>query len=187
MRALVLALVLALGALLGGCASDDAPVVDAALLAFLSKARAAHHEADILESGGDLSKAITPLDGLVHGPRPVAAGAGGAALPPEAAEVLADTCARLADLRSKIGNFDAAQRDVERGLTLAIAPTHFRGHLFEVQGVVLERQAKSMESSGDAAGAASVKAKAVDAFETAIKIQDQVIREALSGRGRDGG
>jgi tetratricopeptide (TPR) repeat protein len=187
MRALVLALALALAApvaFVGGCAKghgNDAPVVDTALLAFLSKARAAHHEADIIESSGDVAKAIAPLEALVRGPRPAT---GGSALPPEAAEVLADTHARLADLRSKIGDFAAAQRDVEQGLVLAVTPTHFRGHLFEVQGVVLERQAKALESSGDAAGAQRVKAKAVDAFETAIKIQDQVIQEALSGRGR---
>lgn len=191
------ALLVALATALVACSSRDAgprrddctcagePVVDAALLAFLSKARAVHHEADLAELANDVPKAIAALERLLAGSRP----ARGAALPPEAAEVLADTHARLADLRSRVGAFAAAQRDVDDGLALAQKPTHFRGHLFEVRGVVHERQAKALEASGDAAGAARAKASAVDAFEAAIKIQDQVIDEALSGRARgsDGG
>ena len=65
------------------------------------------------------------------------------------------------------------------GIALAPSPTHFRGHLFEVKGVVLERRAKALESQGETAAADRAKAAALDAFEAAIKIQDQVIREAL--------
>lgn len=182
------ALVAALALFVTACAQEaPAPVVDAALLAFLSKARAAHHIADIAEGANEPAKAIGSLEGLIRGPRP-----GGAALPPEAAEVLADTHARVADLRSKMGAFPAALADVDQGLGLAQSPTHFRGHLFEIQGVVLERQAKALEAAGDAPGAEQAKTRAVDAFETAIKIQDRVIDEALSGKdhgraGRDGG
>lgn len=170
----------------GECTCAGEPVVDAALLAFLSKARAAHHQADLAETAGDLPRAQKALDALLAGPRPSARGA----LPPEAAEVLADTCARAADLRSKADAFDDARRDVEQGLTLASKPTHFRGHLFEILGVVYEREARALEAKGEKGRAAEAKAKALDAFETAIKIQDQVIDEALSGGSRhkrDGG
>jgi tetratricopeptide (TPR) repeat protein len=196
LRALVLAL--ALAAALAGCTRtdrhDDArgdctcagePVVDAALLGFLSKARAAHHEADLAESANDRPRAINALEALVKGPRPRPVGSNVA---PEVAEVLADTFARLADLRSQAGDFDAALRDVTSGLELATKPTHFRGHLFEIQGVVHERRAKAFEAAHETERAAQAKALALGAFETAIKIQDQVIDEALSGKGaRDGG
>lgn len=168
------------------CTCAGEPVVDAALLAFLSKARAAHHQADLAETAGDLPRALGALEALIAGPRPTARGA----LPPEAAEVLADTHARVADLRSKSGAFAAARRDVEQGLTLAARPTHFRGHLFEILGVVHEREAQALEAKGDLPRAAEAKSRALDAFETAIKIQDQVIDDALSGGTidkRDGG
>lgn len=171
----------------GDCACAGEAVVDPALLAFLSKARAAHHKADLAEDRGDRAAAAAALAALADGPRPQ--GQRGA-LPPEAAEVLADTLARLADLRSQAGDAQAATRDVEEGLALATAPTHFRGHLFEVLGIVRERQAKAMEAAGDKPSAERMKAQAVQAFETAIKIQDQVIDEALKGRDggiRDGG
>lgn len=189
---LVIVLLAALG--LSGCGRSDAgsdacacaaaPVVDAALLAFLSKARAAHHQADLAQDDGNLELAITALDGVVRGPRPTtASGERG----PEVAEVLADTRARLADLRSDLGDFPLALRDVDDGLALATRPTHFRGHLFETRGVVLERQARALDARGEVQGAARAKSDALDAFDAAIKIQDQVITEALSGdAGRPG-
>lgn len=166
----------------GDCTCAGEPVVDAALLAFLSKARAAHHQADLAEEKADRARAVAGLDALVRGARPPSPRG---ALPPEAAEVLADTFARLADLRSQGGDFAAAMRDVDEGLALAGQPTHFRGHLFEIQGVVLERRAKALDAAGDKPGAEEAKGRALAAFEMAIKIQEQVIDRALSGR--DGG
>jgi tetratricopeptide (TPR) repeat protein len=160
------------------CVPMGEAVVDRALVAFLSKARAAHHEADLALDDGDTDLAIAALDGLARGPRP-----GHGESPPEVAEVLADTHARLADLESDLGDFTKALGEVESGLSLAPAPTHFRGHLFEVKGVVLERQSKALDALGETAGAERAKASAVEAFEAAIKIQDQVIREALPGAG----
>jgi tetratricopeptide (TPR) repeat protein len=165
----------------GDCACAGEPVVDAALLAFLSKARAAHHQADLAQDDGNLDLAIAALEPVATGPRPVAANG---ELPPEAAEVIADVRARLADLRSDLGDFAAAERDVDQGLALAPKPTHFRGHLFEMRGLVHEREAKALDAQGDAPGAAKAKAKALDAFEMAIKIQDQVITEALGDAGK---
>jgi hypothetical protein len=166
------------------CACAAEPVVDAALLAFLSKARAAHHQADLAQEDGNLDLAITALEPVVRGPRPKTATG---ELGPEVAEVLADTRARLADLRSDLGDFALALRDAADGLSLATRPTHFRGHLFEIQGVVFERQARALDAQGDTGGAARAKSAALDAFDAAIKIQDQVITDALSGdAGRPG-
>jgi tetratricopeptide (TPR) repeat protein len=146
-------------------------------MAFLSKARAAHHEADLAEQQGDAKRAVTVLQQLVGGPRPPGPAA------PEVIEVISDTFARLADLESAAGDFDAAGRDVDGGLKLATASTHFRGHLFEMRGVIEERRAKALAAKGDAAGAESAKQAAIKAFQQAIEIQDEVISKALGDAG----
>lgn len=159
------------------CDSLGARVVDPVLLAFLSKARAAHHQADVAQAAAQPEKAIEALERFVSGPRP------GGAPAPEVAEVLADARARLADLRSARGDFDLAARDVDEGLALAEDVTHFRGHLLEARGVVEERRAKALEDRGDVAGARAARERAVLAFQQAIDVQDQVIARSL----RDGG
>lgn len=163
------------GAGAGTCSCEPSvPVVDPTLLAFLSKARAAHHEADLAEEKGDREQAVRALLKIVEGPRP-----GGEPPSPEVAEVIADTRARLADLRSALGDFERARADVDEGLRLAPGVTHFRGHLVEVRGLVEERRAKALKEKGDEGGAAKARDEALKAFEEAIEIQDQVIAEAL--------
>jgi predicted negative regulator of RcsB-dependent stress response len=97
--------------------------------------------------------------------------------------VLADTFARLAELRSALGEFDAALGDVRRGLELAVEPTHFRGRLMEVRGLVEERHAKALEDRGDAKAALAAKERALAAYEQAVEIQDQVIARTLGDAG----
>ncbi|HWA76362.1 MAG TPA: hypothetical protein VG937_28680 [Polyangiaceae bacterium] len=179
-------LVLALMLALGGCSRGPSPApcgdadagapVDATLLAFLSRARAAHHLADQAEAAHDLPRAVSALEAVTAGPLPP--GKGEAA--PEVREVLADTLARLADLTSQQGDAEAAGRHLERGLRLVPTPTYFRGHLFEVRGLVEERNAARLERAGDAAQAAQAKARALEALEAAMKIQAEVI-----GKGAD--
>jgi tetratricopeptide (TPR) repeat protein len=172
----------ALGLLLVGCevakpgenelactCEAGARPVDLALLSFLSKARAAHHQADLAEAQGDRGRAVTALEAVVQGPAPLRR--------QESNEVLADTWARLAGLRAAQGQFDAAMQDIERGLELAREVSYFRGHLFEVQAVVEEQRAASLAASPEAA--AQARARAIRAAEQAIEIQDQVLREAL--------
>lgn len=179
-------LLLALAAVTG-CARDEptptaCPEVDAgtpvdpALLAFLGKARAAHHTADILEEQNDLDGAIGALSALL---RP-------GALPdrPEAHEVVADTHARLADLKSQLERFDEAQRDVEAGLKLAKEASYFRGHLFEMRGLVEERRAKQLKKGGQESEAKKAEALALEAFEQSMQIQQKVIEQALPDAGK---
>src|SRR5437867_3578808 len=45
-----------------------APLVDPTLLAFLSKARSIHHEADLAEHAGDGAGAVALLEQLTNGP-----------------------------------------------------------------------------------------------------------------------
>ncbi|MDI1445884.1 hypothetical protein [Polyangium sp. 6x1] len=157
------------------CEPGAAPVVDSVLLAFLSKARAAHHKADLAEASGDVAGAIAALESLTGGARP-----GGETPLPEVSEVLSDTYARLADLRSTRGEYDTGLRDVDAGLGLAKETTYFRGHLFEVRGLVEERRAKSLPEGADRERARKA---AMDAFDEAVRIQDQVISSALGDAG----
>jgi tetratricopeptide (TPR) repeat protein len=155
--------------------ADAGQPVDPALLAFLSKARAAHHRADAFEQSGNLDLSIAELQRVTtgavpRGDRPYV----------EADEVLADTRARLADLKSRLGRFDDALGDVAAGLKLARARTYFRGHLFEVRGLVEERRCNTLAKQGHEVEAQAAKERALKSFEQAIDIQDEVIRKSLS-------
>lgn len=146
-------------------------IVDTDLIAFLSKARAAHHAADLAESKQDLERAIQHVEAIPYGPVPTRT--------PEVIEVLADAHARLADLRSRVGAFEEALRDVDRGLLLARSTTHFRGHLFEMRGIVHQRRMGALQAAGDTPGAERERDAALEAFNEAIEIQDEVIMKAL--------
>lgn len=154
------------------CGCDDEPVVDTVLMAFLSMARSAHHEADLSVEAGDRGSATAALERVVnapwHGKKPA-----------EVIEVTADTLARLADLKSEDGKFDEAARDVATGMTLATEPTHFRGRLFEVRGLVEERRSKALKEKGDNDGADRARKAAMEAFGQAMDIQEDVITRAL--------
>jgi tetratricopeptide (TPR) repeat protein len=163
------------------CACAGEVVVDPALLAFLSKARSAHHQADLAEEEKDTKRALAALAQITSGPLP-----GGVPPPAEVAEVIADARARLADLESAAGDLDAALREIDAGLAYAVTPTHFRGHLFEVKGIVLERRIAALKEKGDGKVAERVKGEAISAFNEAIEIQNKVIEGALPGAG-DGG
>jgi hypothetical protein len=153
---------------------DAGRIVDPALLAFLSRARAAHHMADRHEENKSIDAALRVLDELISGPRP-----GGKTPLPEVREVLADTHARLADLRSQRGQFAEAARDVAQGLELAAEPSYFRGHLFETRGLLEERRAKSLTDQGKSSESAEATRSALAAFEESMRIQAQVIDRTL--------
>lgn len=156
-------------------ALDAGSPVDPILLAFLSRARSAHHLADAREADGDLTASAAPLERLVAGPLPRD---GRTELAPEVREVLADTFARLADLHSRQDAFDRALEDVRQGLAHAHEPTYFRGHLLETEGLVEERHAKALEKNGDQAGAVAIRKRAIELLERAMDVQSGVIERA---------
>ncbi len=152
--------------------APSAPVIDPALLAFLSKAKALHHQADLAEDDKNTAAAIEALERVVDSPLPP-----GEPLAVEVREVMADTLARSAELRSR-DDYQAALKDINRGLQLASERSHYRGRLMEVLGVVEEREFKRLEAAGDPAAAAA-KERALKALEEAVAIQDDVIKRAL--------
>jgi|HubBroStandDraft_6_1064221.scaffolds.fasta_scaffold1062412_2 hypothetical protein len=183
---LLLALGLALGGLgvsacqrdgsSSGCPSAEpaGTPIDAPLMAFLSAARALHHEADLRETSGDVTGAISSLERLVSLPAPGAV---------EVDEVLADAHARLAELRLGKGDLDGASHDVQEGLRRVQGPTYFRGHLLEIQGLVEEARAASLADAGRADEAARARTTAMGVLEEAVRVQQQVIEHALTDGG----
>jgi hypothetical protein len=186
MSAILRTLALALLVALPSCAQkerdcncedvDAGKPVDVALVSFLSRARAAHHTADAHESAGDRRAAVSVLETLLRGPLPQGARAA------EVREVLADTHARVGQLKSELEDFAGAEANVAQGLALVSEPSYFRGHLFEVRGLVAERHGKALEKIGDQAGAAREKSRALEAFEEAMRIQALVIERTTQGR-----
>src|SRR5690606_27947547 len=133
-----------------------------------------------------IEAALSALDELSDGALP------GGQLSPEVREVLADTLARTAELRSGIGQFDEAKADVQRGLLLASERTHYRGRLMEVLGAVearlhdkLVEDALAQTEAGASDDAVSAltkqadaaKQRAIEASLEAIDIQEEVINE----------
>lgn len=159
--------------------SDEGTPVDTEIMAFLSEARALHHEANMKEESGDLAGAAAAMERLVAARRPHPERKG-----PEVEEVLADAYARLAELRLKKGELDPAASAVKNGLEHVTEATYFRGHLVEVQGLVEEARAAQLADAGNAAEAARAREHAIQLLEEVVKIQEQVIQRSL---GKDGG
>ncbi len=154
-----------------GCpTAEPGTPIDARVMAFLSAARALHHEADMHERSGDTRAALAPLERLVALPAPTAV---------EVDEVLADTHARLAELRLGLGDLEGAGRDIQAGLLRVQGPTYFRGHLLEVEGLIEEARAAGLADAGHGDQAAAVRARAMALLEEAVRVQQQVIEHAL--------
>lgn len=180
--ALAVAIVIAIAV---GCARDTAeaggaPPIDTEVMAFLSEARALHHQANLKEEAGDLAGAVSAMERLVAARRPHPE-----TKTPEVEEVLADAYARLAELELKRSGLPAAARAIDRGLSHAPDATYFRGHLVEVQGLMMEATASELADAGKKEEAARARDKAIQLLEEVVKIQDQVIQKSLAGR--DGG
>lgn len=155
---------------------DAGKPVEVALVSFLSRARSAHHAADAHESAGDRRAAVNVLETLLRGPLPADSRAA------EVREVLADTHARVGQLKGELDDFAGAEASVAQGLALVSEPSYFRGHLFEVRGLVAERHAKTLDAAGDEPAAAREKSRALEAFEEAMRIQARVIEQTTEGR-----
>lgn len=186
-RVLVIAAALGLGgagAVAAGCsrkdADDGAAVVDTELLAYLSAARALHHQADLKRQNGDVPGAVLAMQKLLSAPRPH----DGRPVP-EIEEVLADAHARLAELELERGNVLAAGDAAKGGLAHAPDVSYFRGHLVEMQGLVEEARAAELADAGKPEEAAKARGQAIQLLEEVVRIQEQVIQRSVGGR--DGG
>ena len=167
------------GASAGAGANDAGTPLDIEVMAFLSEARALHHQANVQEDAGDLHGASETIDRLVRAQRPHP----GEKIP-EIEEVLADAFARLAELRVRSRDFDGGLGAIEEGLTHAPSPTYFRGHLLEVQGVVEEARAANLADAGKKDDSAKARARAIELLQEAVRVQEQVIGRALGDGGK---
>lgn len=153
---------------------DSSTVVDMELMAFLSEARALHHQANLKEEANDLRGAATAMRRLVTARRPHEG-----KTPPEVEEVLADAYARLAELELRQGAVAPATEAIKAGLTHAPEPSYFRGHLVEVEGLVEEARSLALADAGKPEEAAHARERAIQLLEEVVRIQDQVIRRSL--------
>jgi len=147
--------------------------IDNELMAYLSMARARHHQAN-LEEDDNLPTAIASLEKLTMAPRPHPQ-----EKIPEIEEVLADTFARLAELELRIPDVTAATEGVRQGLLHATEPSYFRGHLLEVGGLVEEAREASLRDAGSTAAASAARKKAFDLFQQAVNVQELVVQSSL--------
>jgi tetratricopeptide (TPR) repeat protein len=164
-----------------GTSSEAGTPIDTELMAYLSAARALHHQANLKEDGGDLPGAIAAMNRLVGLQRPFPG-----RTVPEIEEVLADAYARLAELRLKNDQTDDALKDIAQGLAHAKEPTYFRGHLVEVQGIVEEARYRMLADAGKKDEADKAKARAIQLLDEAVNIQRQVIERTLGDAGDAG-
>ena len=162
------------------CVCDAAPAVDTALVAVLSKYRAAHHQADLREQSGDVALAIEVMEKAMR----TSGGFDVLLARAEVREVRADMLARLSELRSRQGDFEGAERDVRGGLELAPRDSYFEGHLHETRGINEERRAKALMDYGNVQASEVARRAALESFQRAMDVQDRVIRTEL---GWDGG
>lgn len=158
-----------------GDTTEQAPAVDMEIMAFLSEARALHHQANLAESAGDVPGAVAAMERLVAAKRPHPD-----RKTPEVEEVLADAYARLAELKLEKGDLDPAAGAVKAGLEHVAEPTYFRGHLIEVQGLVEEARANSLADAGHEAESKAARERAIQLLEEVVRIQDRVIQDSLS-------
>lgn len=159
-------------------AVDAGTPIDLDVMAFLSEARALHHDANLREASSDDKGAIISLEKLTKAARPHPD-----KTIPEVEDVLADTYARTAEIRLRDGDLDGAAKDVKEGTTHAQADTYFHGHLLEVGGIIEEARAANLSDAGKTAEADAAKKRALDFLHQAVEIQDQVIRSSLSPDG----
>ena len=150
---------------LAGCSRSASVAVDEPVMAYLSRARAAHTEADLAEDEGNRAKALGALESLLIAPVPHA----GTPIP-EVEEVLADANARVADLAIQQKDFPRANRAVDEGLKHVPGSGYYRGHLFEVRGTL-----KSAEASGKMDDAKRFREEARAALKEAVRLQEAVI------------
>ncbi len=155
-------------------AEDGGTAIDTDVMAYLSEARALHHEANLKEDASDLAGAVALLEQLVHARKPHET-----EKVPEVEEVLADTYARMAELRLRQKDLAGAAADARAGLEHAPEPTYFRGHLLEVSGIVEETRATSLSDAGLPEQAAAARKRALDLLGEAVRLQDQVVTRSL--------
>lgn len=156
--------------------------IDTDVMAFLSAARALHHDADLREDQRDLKGAIAAMDHLVRLPQPHPG-----VRVVEIEEVLADAYARMAELRLRDGDVATALRDVDTGIEHAQDPTYFRGHLLEVEGIVEKARAAAFADAGNAAEADRARERAIGLLDEAVRVQEQVITKTLGDAGAANG
>lgn len=162
---------------LSACQREEAVVlkVDEPLMAYLSKARSLHHEANLHEDSGDIPAAVGALERILTATPPHVG--------PEVREVQADVHARLTELELKRNQIAKAEKHAVDGLALTSPDSYYRGHLLEVSGLALEAKSYALADAGDLKGAVSAREDAIKRLEESIRVQERVIGRSLNDEG----
>lgn len=176
LAALALAGALALGCGKGSPRGDDGAPIDVETMAYLSEARALHHQAGIKEDTGDIPAAIAAMARLTSAQRPHPE-----RKVPEVEEVLADAYARKAELELRTNDTGAALGSVQEGLKHAESPTFFRGHLLEVEGLIEKARGSAFADAGKNDEAKAARDRAIRLLDEAVKVQEGVVNASLDG------
>jgi hypothetical protein len=90
----------------------------------------------------------------------------------------------VADIESQAEDFETAVQSISKALPWVPEPSYFRGHLYEVLGLIEERRARALTRAGNTAAAELAKNRALTAFEQSMTIQAEVIRSSSSDAGK---
>lgn len=177
-----LASIVALGAALGfstvqaGCgapATDAGPSLDEATMALISAARGLHHEADVLESSGDIAGAQRAVQRVLGLRAPSAVR--------EIDDVRSDAFGRVAELALRANDPQTALDRVDEGLREARRDSVLKARLLLVRGRALRALGEQAQTRGDATTAAARRRDAIEALEQSIHMNERVLEAALDG------
>lgn len=177
-----LASIVALGAALGlstvqsGCGTpptEAGPSLDEATMALISAARGLHHEADVLESSGDIAGAQRAVQRVLALRAPTAVR--------EIDDVRSDAFGRVAELALRANDPQTALDRVDEGLREARRDSVLKARLLLVRGRALRALGEQAQSRGDATTAAARRREAIDALEQSIHMNERVLEAALDG------
>ena len=162
--------------------ADAGAPVDVETMAFLSEARALHHEADLKEDSGDTRGARGEVQRIVEARRPHPGGA-----IPEVEEVLADAWARIAELDVRAGIRERPPARRKRGSPTQPGRRTSGGTCWRCKGIAEQARSAALADAGDAVGASKARTEAMRLLEEAVAVQDSVIAWALDGGSGEGG
>jgi hypothetical protein len=83
-----------------------------------------------------------------------------------------------------LNKFDTAKRTLLDAVSWVPETSYFRGHLFEVLGLLEERRARQLDQLGSPDAANQARALAISAFEESMKIQAEVVRTTQADAGK---
>ncbi len=142
-------------------------------MALISAARALHHEADVLESSGDIAGAQRAVQRVLGLRAPSAVR--------ESEDIRSDAFGRVAELALRLNDPQTALDRADEGLREARRDNVLKARLLLVRGRALRGLGDQAQARGDTTASASRRREAIDALERSIHMNERVLEAALDG------